>query len=204
MPGLREQLMGETLPEFVLTLPPGWIRQEPTDDMRKQMLDAAKRRLMSVHRPDLYAQLTPLVMRAFQEMSRNEVLAFFTPGPDTPDDQYLPASLTASVLRGPDGTTLDSAMAELIRNQGATALGDDKRILRREQEDVQTLQDERIPTTTVAYYIPVPGSGRKRALQFTLVISHDDADDRESVEWLDGLKALFDAHLSTFSWVRPA
>ena len=204
MPGLREQLRGETLPPFTLTLPAGWVRRAPTDEVRTEMLAAAKRRVMSIHRPDLYAQFQPMFLRMFREMSRTETVAFFLPGPDAPDDAYLPATLTASIRRGPHGTSLDSAMAELIRSKGATALGDDKRILRWEQESVQNLDGTRIPTTTVAYFVPVPNTGRKQALQFTLVITHDEADDEESIRMLSALKALFDAHLSTFAWMPAA
>jgi hypothetical protein len=198
---LKAQLRGETLPEFTLTLPAGWERREPTDDTRDEMLRAARPRFMALHRPDLYAQFQPMVMRMFREMNRVDTVAFFIPGPDAPDDAYLPATLTASVRRGPHGQSLDAAVAELIRNQGATPLGEDKRILRWERESTETFDAVRIPTTTVAYFIPVPGTGRKRALQFTLVITHEPIDTDEDHEFMSRLKALFDAHVSTFAWI---
>lgn len=203
MPSLRDELRGDTLPEFTLTLPAGWIRQQPTEAVRDQMLAAGKQRLMALHRPDLYAQFLPMMHKMFRDMSRTEVVAFFIPGPDAPDDAYLPATLTASVRRGPHGASLDAAVAQLIREEGATGLGDDKRILRWEREQVETLEGTRVPSTTVAYFIPVPETGRTKALQFTLVITHPDLDNADDREFVDALKLLFDAHLSTFSWLRP-
>lgn len=200
VPSLKDELRGEALPEFTLTLPPGWTRSAPTSQVRDEMLAAAKRRLMAAHRPDLYAQLGPLLARAFSDMERTETVAFFAPGPEAAESDFLPATLTASVRRGENGVSLDSAMAELIRHEGATALGDDKRILRWERESAETLEGVHVPTTTVAYFVPVPKTGRKRALQFTLVITHDN-DPRDDGSYLRALKALFDAHLSTFSWL---
>lgn len=200
MASLKAELRGETLPEFTLTLPAGWVRRAPSDQVRDEMLAAAKKRLMSVHRPDLYVQLNGMVSRMFREMNRVDTVAFFIPGPDAPDEAFLPANLTASVRRGSHGASLDSAIAELIRNEGATALGEDKRILRWEQDSTETFEGVRVPTTTVAYFIPVPGTGRKRALQFTLVITRDN-DETDDGSYLEGLKMLFDAHLATFAWI---
>jgi len=197
---LRAELAGETMPDFVLTLPVGWVKREPSDEERDELLRATKNRLMAVHRPDLYAQMSTMVTRMFRDMQRVETVAYFMPGPDAPDEAYLPATLTASVRRGPNGTSLDDVVAGLIRTQGATALGGDKRMLRWEKEDVQIIDGVRVPTTTVVYFTPVPDTGRKRALQFTLVISHEPIETDEDRQFLDGVKAMFDSHLSTFSW----
>jgi hypothetical protein len=200
MSSLKAELMGETLPEFTLVLPNGWERKAPSDEVRDEMLAAAKRRLMQAHRPDLYGQTTGLVNKLFSEMRRVETVAFFTPAPNAPEEAFLPATLTASVQRGENGQALDDTVARLIRNEGATALGDDKRFLRWEQETIETVDATRVATTTVVYFTPVPDTGRTRALRFTLVLTHDpDAEGDE--EFVTALKRSFDAYLSTFTWV---
>lgn len=200
MSSLKAELRGETLPEFSLSIPEGWVRRAPSDEVRDEMLAAAKRRLMQAHRPDLYGQTTAMVRKLFSDMQRVETVAFFGPAQDAPDVAYLPATLTASVRRGQDGESLDNAVAQLIRNEGATALGEDKRFLRWERESVENVEGTRVATTTVVYFTPVPETGRKRALQFTLVITHNP-DEEGDKEFVSGLKMLFDAHLSTFAWV---
>lgn len=200
MSSLKAELRGETLPEFVMTLPHGWVRRAPTDDVREEMLTAAKRRLMQAHRPDLYGQTVGMVTKLFSEMQRMETVAFFGPAQDAPESAFLPATLTASVRRGPNGESLDEMVAQLIRREGATALGADKRFLRWDQETSETMDGTRVATTTVIYVTPIPETGRKRALQFTLVITHDP-DAAGDEEFVQGLKGLFDAHISTFTWL---
>lgn len=199
MSSLKAELRNETTPAFEVTLPTGWIRRVPTDEVREEMLVAAKKRLMEAHRPDLYGQTVSMVGKLFREMQRVETVAFFGPGPDAPDAAYLPATLTASVRRGSNGASLDGAIAQLIRNEGATALGDDQRLLRWQTETVEKFEGTRVATTTVVYLTPIPETGRTRALQFTLVITHSP-DEVDDTEFVDALRALFDAHISTLSW----
>lgn len=196
---LKAELRGETVPEFTLSLPEGWVRKDPSDQVRDEMLAAAKKRLMQAHRPDLYGQTTSMVRKVFTEMQRMETVAFFTPGEGAPPEAFLPATLTASVRRGPDGRSLDGAIAGLIRNEGATALGEDKRLLRWESRTVESLDGTRVATTTVLYLTPIPDTGRKRALQFTLVITHNP-DESGDEDFVGALTALFDGYLSTFAW----
>lgn len=200
MSSLKAELRGETLPEFTLALPIGWERRAPSDEVRDEMLAAAKRRLMQAHRPDLYGQTTALVNKLFTEMRRVETVAFFGPAASAPDEAYLPATLTASVQRGADGTSLDASVAQLIRSEGATPLGDDKRFLRWERERVENVEGTSVATTTVVYFTPVPDTGRARALRLTLVLTHDP-EQAGDVEFVAGLKMLFDSYISTFSWV---
>ena len=199
MSSLKAELRGETVPEFTLTIPGGWVRKDPTDQVRDEMLAAVKKRLMQAHRPDLYGQTTGMVRKLFSEMHRMETIAFFGPGENAPAQAYLPATLTATVRRGANGQSLDGPIAELIRNEGATALGDDKRFLRWGSSTVESLDGTRVATTTVLYLTPIPDAGRKRALQFTLIITHNP-DEPGDGDFVVGLTTLFDAYLSTFTW----
>lgn len=200
--GLRAELGGETMPEFTLSLPVGWVRRTPDEATHDELVAAARARLMRLHRPDLFGQLSALTDRLFRDLRRTGAVAFFLPGEGAPDAAFLPASLTASVRRGPDGRSLDDTMAQLIRAEGATPLGGDRRFLRwlrSERRPVDAGDATAVDTTTVVYLTPVPRTGRRRALQFTLVISHDAAADGDA-EYVAALVALFDAHLATFAW----
>jgi len=200
MQSLRAELTQEVLPEYTLVLPPGWTRREPNDAVRDGMLEGAKSRLMTANRPDLYAQVMSMLNRSFRDMQRTETVAFFGPEEGAPDSSFFPASLTASIKRGAAGGSLDAAIAQLIREEGATALGDDKRFLRWEKVSTQVIEGSPVTTTTVLYLTPIPGSGRKRALQFVLAIAHG-SDSPEDQEYFESIKDRFDAYLSTFAWV---
>lgn len=199
MQSLRAELTQEVLPEFTVLMPEGWVRREPNDDVRDEMIAAAKTRLMTVNRPDLYAQVLSMVKRSFSNMKRAETIAFFGPVEGAPATAFLPASLTASLRRGSNGGSLDAAIAQLIRD-GATSLRGDKRFIRWETESTEVIEGTSVKATSVLYLTPVPGSGHKRALQFTLVVSHG-SDAKEDRELLESITNGFDAYISTFAWV---
>jgi hypothetical protein len=196
---LKAQLLGERQPKFRIALPDGWVRHEPTLETSEQLLRAARSRLMEAHRPDLYAQISAATKSAFSAMKRAEVIALFMPGPQTPDSLYLPISLTASIRRGPDGASLDSTVAQLIREKGARALGEDKRFVTWRQDSVQELAGGSVPTVSVFYLTPIPESGRKRGLLFTLSTPRPDGDP-ETVDYAEAAITLFDHCVSTLVW----
>lgn len=200
MSSLKAELLGETTPEFTMTLPEGWVRRAADDRQQDEMLAEVKKNLMATHRPDLYGQASGMVKKVFAEMKRVETVAFFGPGPDAPAQAFLPATLTASILRGRDGESLDSVAAQLIRAEGATPLGEDKRFLRYEQQSKETFEGTTVDTTTVVYFTPVPASDRTRALRLTLVITHDTTAPGDD-EYVSALKFLFDGHIATFAWI---
>lgn len=197
---LRAELGAAPDPDFTLVLPPGWERRAVTAEERTGMQSAMRARLMEVHRPDLYARMRGLLDDAFAQMEQVSVVAMFLPGEARSGALAVPASLTASVLKAEPGSTLDALVAGSIRNEGAVALGGDKRILRAEREAPQAIDGETATVTTVVYLTPIPGSGRRRALQLTLVIMRPEdvpADDPPLV----AMRALFDACVSTLSWI---
>jgi hypothetical protein len=196
---LKAQLLGERPPKFRIALPDGWERHEPTLETSEQLLRAARSRLMEAHRPDLYAQISAATKSAFSAMKRAEVVALFMPGPRTPDSLYLPLSLTASIRRGRDGASLDATVAQLIREKGARPLGDDKRFVTWRQDSVEQLADGSVPTVSVFYLTPIPGSGRKRGLLFTLTTPRPNGD-QETLDFADAAISLFDHCVSTLVW----
>src|SRR5690606_4509442 len=104
---LRQALGAQPDPEFDLELPTGWSRREPDEATMHDMLAAMKRRLMESHRPDLYAQAKVLVERAFDDMRRGGVFAFFSATDPGPDTLFVPSTINASVRRAEPGQSLD-------------------------------------------------------------------------------------------------
>ena len=197
---LREQLGGTPDPDFPLILPHGWERRTVDESTERSMVGALRGRLMTAHRPDLYAQMDRLVREAFVQMRKVSVIAMFIPTDDAEHALFLPASLTASIQRSDSGENLDDFVRAAIREHGATALLEDRRFLRMERDDVQTVEGERVGVTTVVYITPIPGSKRRRALRLTLVLMRPDdvpLDDPPLV----AMRALFDLCVSTLAWV---
>ena len=94
-------------------------------------------------------------------------------------------------------------MRGAVAREGATPLLGDKRFLRAERETTQSLDGDTGIVTTVLYLTPFPGSGRRRALQLTLVIVRPPdapADDEPMVQ----MRALFDLCVSTLTWLPAA
>ncbi|WP_405216197.1 hypothetical protein [Agrococcus sp. Ld7] len=197
---LRAELGAPADPEFDLELPEGWERRDASPATERSMLQAARRRLMDAHRPDLFAQLRTELQQSFAAMRRMEAIAHFGPGTTTPDTLFLPASLIASIRTPQPGVTLQQEMAERIR-RGATSLLGDKRFIRDERELDQRIGTDAAKQRTVVYLTPIPGSQQARALQLTLVITRGaefPADDPA----LLGMLRLFDACVSTLRWTR--
>lgn len=195
---LKAQLLGERVPRYRIVLPEGWVRHEPSAEVGDDLLKAAKSRLMQAHRPDLYGSLQAATKGAFESMRRAEVIAFYMPGPETPEELYLPLSVTASIRRRGDGAALDADVTRLIREHGATALGDDQRFLTWRRDSVQRLAGGSVPVTTVFYLTPVPDSGRTRGLLFSLVIPRPT--DTDALDITDAATALFDNCISSLVW----
>ncbi|MCK5927092.1 MAG: hypothetical protein KAG80_02745 [Nocardioides sp.] len=197
MVSARELSADETTPQFRIVLPDGWVRYAPGTDKESELLDLAGSRLMTAGRPDLFAQLRHLTGQAFQSMRESDVVAVFTPGPDTPTALFLPVSITAAIRRAPDAHSWDSTVTQLIRQQGATALGGDKRFVTWRSDSVRRIAGDAVPVTTASYLTPVPATRRSHALLFTLVVPRPpDADADIPAAAI----ALGEACISTLVW----
>jgi len=195
---LRAELGAAHDPDFTMVLPPGWERREVTEDEKHRMTQAMRSRLMGVHRPDLYARMRVLMDDAFAQLAAVSAVAVFLPSGESA--LALPASLTAGILRPQPGRGLDELVREAVARDGATPLLGDKRFMRAERESSRSLDGESATVTTVVYLTPIPGSGRRRALQLTLVIVRPpDAppDDPPMVQ----MRMLFDLCVSTLTWM---
>lgn len=199
---LRAALGAPPEPDFELELPPGWARHRPDRAEQEAMTASVRARAMQAHRPDLLAQAQAMLRESFESMRRGDVRAFFTPTEPGDDTLWMPASILASVRRAQPDVTLDDVVRHAIREYGATALDDDRRIVRFERDRLESMGDESMRVLTVVYLTPMPGTHRRAALQLTATLARPldvEADD----PLVDGMRVLFDACASTLRWVRP-
>lgn len=197
---LRDDLLGQVQgePPFGLILPPGWREYRPDEGAQASLLKQASARLKAHHRPDLYGQLQMQVRRAFETMRRRETLAFYLQL-DAPDDLIAPMTITASRVRARDAGNLDADVATLIRDHGAERFTDDSAMIRWVVDGVTPLAGERTGTRSIGYLTPVPGTGRRSAVQLTTVIAYP-IDTPPDDEFLEQLSFISDAIAATFQW----
>jgi hypothetical protein len=199
---LREQLGGAADPDFEVKLPPGWERRTPDESDRLQIESALKKKTMEAHRPDVYAKLSGMLKEAYELMRQQRAIAFYTPVDTTPG-ATVPGSMTASIARPPSGQSLDDLVRHAISEYGATPLFGDKRFVRFERDKTVEIDGGSVIQTTIIYLTPVPGSGRRRALQLTATFARpiDASADDEKVKMF---AATFDVIASTLRWIPPA
>ncbi|BDZ55481.1 hypothetical protein [Agromyces marinus] len=199
---LREALGAARDPEFTMMLPEGWSRLGADEESRDRLLADVRARLLAAHRPDLWAAARSSIANAFESLRRAGGIAVMMQTSSGDGVPFVPASVTASIQTGPDGTTLDEFVSGLI-SRGATPLGDDKRFIRLEEREMRVEDGVRLGVTTVRYLTPVPGSRRHRALLLTAVLPHEP-DTPEDDPLLVSTRFTIDAHVATLRWLPPA
>ncbi len=190
---------GSSVPEFEIKLLPGWQRHNTSEADRSAFDDRLKRRFMEVHRPDLYATARSMLNESYAKMKQQGAVAYFAPTGDDDEKVLIPGSIVVSEHRSPDGGTLDSLVKAVMRDHGAEPLFGDVRFMRYEREQTVTMEDSTIIQSSLIYLTPIPGTGRRRALQFVASFGRPvdmPADDDKVQAW----KFAFDACVSTLRW----
>lgn len=196
--GLREQLGLAKDPDFVIDLPSGWSRRDTGSDSMELLLESLKRQFMQAHQPQMYATMKRLVGEAFDGMRQTGAVAFYAPV-DAPEGTFLmPASIIARIRRADGGASLDSYVRQLIEQRGATPLFDDRRTLRYEDKTEVRIEGEAFVNNSVTYLSPVPGSSRKRAVEF--MASLISPTQGANADWLAAQKSLIDLCVSSLRW----
>lgn len=198
---LREQLGGAKDPDFALKLLPGWERHSP-DDADRATLDAAlKQRFMSINRPEFHAAMRVHLEQAYKLMKQQRVKAYFAATAETDSLAIIPGAILATTIHSDGGATLDTHVAQIIRDHEAKPLFGDRRFIRYERESTKTAEgDEPVVATSIVYMTPIPGSKRRRGLQLTATLARPldmAATDEKFVAW----KLALDVCVSTLRWV---
>lgn len=187
------------VPPYRLLLPDGW-EEIPAD---RAGVDELIRRTSSVfraqHRPELDAEMRTLLEIAYRKMQQANAFALYLQTA-SPTDSPLPISIVASVTEGQFGGTLDRQAAQLRRDHAAEFLTDDRSIVRWEAPVSPRKEVEGAAAHVVDYLIPIPGSGRRKALQFTTTIPVPTGVDVDVRPVVEGLVHLSDLLISTFTW----
>ena len=119
-------------------------------------------------------------------------------------EMALPLSITASLAEDPFGGTLDRQITGLFRERDAVFLDDDRRIVRWEAARGPAREVDGVAAHFVDYLTPIPGTERRRALQFTAVIPLPENPDDGDRDVVVRLVALSDLIISTLTWeARP-
>ncbi len=191
------------MPDFEMTLPPGWTRRPVDETTLEDMLSGLRQRLMKEHQPQAFADLRALVKQSFQAMQKEGAFAFFSATEQDDGTLWIPASIIASERRADADQTLDDLARMLINEYGATPLREDKRTLRFERERQVRLGTETVISQSIVYLTPIPGTGRRRALQLVAGFGRTPGDAPDDPLLLD-MKHLFDTCVSTLRWRAPS
>ncbi|MDD7930582.1 hypothetical protein [Microbacterium thalli] len=198
--GLRSAILGEVESgrRFRMMLPPGWETHDLSEKARDALLERAGARFARHHRPDLFASLSAQVERAVEEMRSQQAVALAFAGDESPTWSLGTASLLGTVRVGTPEMPLDSIVRRAI-DRGGVAIDEDFRIVRWTERRAVSMDGVDLDTTMVNYLIPVPGTQRGKAVQWTLTIPHEQdlpVDDPRLEMWVE----LMDAHVATFQW----
>ena len=206
MSSLRSELLGDRrpvdLPDFGMLLPSGWKAHDVSEKTERALLAQARQRTMAAHRPELQGMLEANTSAALAAARAQGAMAMIMPGPDTEGVLFAPASMLVSVREATNEYTLDDIVVDVVRNRGGQPLDENKRFVRWIEQRKVPLGGETVGAYSVVYLTPVPGTKRRKALQFTLSIAHTDEVETSSDELLAGWVALVDAHVGTFRWER--
>lgn len=199
---IRELLGGRAEPSFELNLPPGWRRWDINENARQTWLKAARQRFAHLHRPDLNAFANRMVNEAFENFSKSGAIAMYVPTDDDENTLWLPTSIVVAPVKA-SGNNLDGHVRALINEYGGSPLFGDQRFVRTERETRVQLDGAEMINTTVEYLTPVPGSRRKKALNFVASLPRE-ATIAADHDYVLGVKTLFDSVVSTLRWVAPS
>ena len=192
----------EDVPPYRLMLPTGWVQRPADRESIRLLIERTSDVFRSQHRPDLDSQMRGILEQAYRKMQQGRVFALYLQEDVAPED-VLPMSITAALIDGQLGGTLDRQVAGLFRDRDADFLGEDRQIVRWQADTVNDGEFAGSTARVVNYLIPVPGTGRRTALAFTTTIPAPAARDAEDDEFIDHLTMLSDTVLSTFAW-EPA
>lgn len=202
MSDLRAELTGgagASVPSYRMLLPPGWRSYDIGSDAERALVAAARTRLAGAGRADLAGALAVQVKDALAQLRAQDAFAYALPTEGAPTWVLGSASLVGLRRRSTPRFTLDDIVEDAVRNLGGVAIGEGHRIVRWTERVPTRIEGVDAVSFLIHYLIPIPGTKRTQALQWTATVAHDAAlepDDPVLQAWL----ALFDNHVATFTW----
>lgn len=202
MSDLRAELTGgagAAVPRYRMLLPPGWRSYDMGAQTERELVAAAKARLAEAGRPDLGAALGAHVKDAVAQLRAQDAFAYALPAEGAPTWVLGSASLVGLRRRSTPQWTLDDIVEDAVRNRGGVAIGEGHRMVRWTERHPTRVDGVEAVSFLIHYLIPIPGTRRTQAVQWTATVAHDAdlaPDDPVLVAWL----ALFDNHIASFTW----
>lgn len=200
MSDLRAELGAKAHPDFAFDLPKGWAMRPATAEVEQDVQKRLTRRLMQAGRPELLAQLRPMVSKAYEKMAGARAVATIGPFEDSEDMVLVPGSMIATIRHSSPELSMDQLAQIAIRKHGAEALFGDPRIMRFGSSRTEGLGGESAIVETITYLTPVPGTKREAVLQLTASFTRP-VDSPEDDEPAQMIRLLFDSIVSTLRWV---
>ncbi|WP_106816892.1 hypothetical protein [Microbacterium timonense] len=202
MSDLRSELRGRvapSLPTYRMLLPLGWQSYDLSAQTERELVGAARSRLSAAGRADLAAGLIGQVGDVFRSLRGQDAFAIALAGESAPSWALGAASLVGLRRTATPELPLDAIVEDAVRNRGGVAVGEGHRIVR--WTDRRPVTVEQVPAISflINYLIPVPGTRRTQAVQWTATVAHGPdlaEDDPVLLAWV----ALFDHHVATFTW----
>ena len=202
MSDLRAELKGRiapSIPQYRMLLPLGWQPYDLSADTERQLVGAARARLSQGGRADLATGFAVQVAEALRSLRGQEAFAFALAGEGAPSWVLGAASLVGLRRAATPDLTLDAVVEDAVRNLGGVAVGEGHRMMRWTERRPVTVEGVDAVSFMINYLIPIPGTRRTQAVQWTATIAHAPdlaEDDPVLIAWV----ALFDHHVATFTW----
>ncbi|MDQ7878603.1 hypothetical protein Q9R08_11500 [Microbacterium sp. QXD-8] len=202
MSDLRAELRGTVapaVPQYRMLLPLGWQSYDVTADTERDLLGAARTRLAQAGRPDLASGLAVQVGDAMRSLRAQDAFAFALAGETAPSWALGAASLVGLRRKSTPEIPLDAVVEDAVRNRGGIAIGEGHRMVRWTERRPVMLEGVAAVSFLINFLIPIPGTRRTQAVQWTATVAHA-ADMAEDDPVLLAWVALFDHHVATFTW----
>ncbi|WP_045270189.1 hypothetical protein [Microbacterium azadirachtae] len=204
MSDLRNELLGRrtpAMPPFRMLLPSGWLAFDLSEENEDRVISQGLARLAASGNGGMSATIGPMLRDAFASLRRQNGFAYAIPGEAAPTWAVGPASIIGLKRASTPEVTLDDVVMHVVAEFGAAPLGGDERILAWAETRTVTVQGEQARALTLNYLIPIPGTRRTQAVQWT-VTTACAPDLPEDAPGLQQWKLLFDVHMATFAWVQ--
>ncbi|CAN7207344.1 hypothetical protein LJR042_000594 [Microbacterium maritypicum] len=202
MSSLRAELTGNSgtmIPPYRMLLPPGWEAFDLSEATERDLIRRADARLRGAQNTTFGPVLAGKVHEALEGLRARQGFAYAFAGEAAPSWAIGAATLVGLKRSSTPEATLEQLVESAIRHHAGIAIGEGQRIVRWTERREVSLDGEDVASLLINYLIPIPGTRLTEAVQWTATVTHEadlPADHPNLTLWT----ALFDTHVSTFTW----